>query len=364
MWRTLYVRLRYGPYLRSEEGTKEFAEHCLSRLIGKVTRKSAFYREANENLLVEKANLRMLSEELARKTVLDSGEFFSVRRRLRAGDMVIGGMFLAAILLAYTSITPLLQAHAPLEVAAWGIATVLAVALVGGGLATTERLLEALLWHRRLEAQAGEARRVEAVVWMLALAAIELALLGMAEVRASLLAQHAGRPILYAATLAFVLVLPLLGGAIRWDALRYVDAYKRTRAHRHIETRLAQIDSILRQNEEFESNFYKTECLKAWGELVAFRTVKRTLDARGGRQETLHGHFAGSYRAFQQEANWRYETDLRDLTAPSLRKLARLRKAESAGNGRSLPYLLPASTNGHDGPTAAGHEEHAPPAAS
>lgn len=322
MLRTIFYHVLYGPYLKNEDGIKEFAERSLSKLIGKVTRKSSFYREAHENLLVEKANLRLLAEELERKKVLDSGEFFSVRRRLWAGGLIILAVLLLGTFVEYASISVLIQNGASsLDYATWTIAALLAATFIGGGIATVERLLEALLWHRRIEAQAGEPGRYEAVMWGIVLFGIELALLGLADVRAGLLAQQADGSLVYLFFMISALILPVIGGAIRWDTLRYIDAYKRTQAQRHIETRLAQIDSILRQNEEFESNFYKIACLKTWREIVAFKAVKNSFDKANGIKEDLNGHFTASYRTFQEEANWRYETDLRDMTYPSLRKL-------------------------------------------
>ena len=52
------TRFRSGPYLRNEQGVQKYSEMALGQLVRTVARKSRFYREQSENLLVEKANLR------------------------------------------------------------------------------------------------------------------------------------------------------------------------------------------------------------------------------------------------------------------------------------------------------------------
>lgn len=58
-----------------------------------------------------------------------------------------------------------------------------------------------------------------------------------------------------------------------------------------------------------------------WDLLNEFRTYKDLYNERHGMVEQLGGHFAQSYDAFQREAYKRYESDLRDLMSPSMRRM-------------------------------------------
>lgn len=321
MFRRSYFKARYGSYLRNEHGIKKFAEMAMGQLIRKVTKKSAFYREMNENLLVEKANLRMRADELYEQPMLQAGEYFTVRGRLAANKIIISFVIMAAIFLFFVSITAFINQETGVEgFLRWFVASVLAVVLAGGGLVVAERLIETLIPRRRSVAGDDFGKPI-AILWGVLLFAIELAILGIVEVRADRLALAQESDVLYYGFILLTLLLPVIAGAIRWDAMRYIDAFKTTRAHRSIDSRLAQIDSILRQNEEYESNFYKVNSISYWDLVNEFKTFKDLYNERHGIVESLAGHFAQTYDAFQSEAYKRYESDLRDLTSRSIRRL-------------------------------------------
>lgn len=313
----------YGPYLRSEHGIKKFAEMAMGQLIRKVTKKSAFYREMNENLLVEKANLRMRAEELNEQPMLSAGRFFIVRRRIWANNFIIAAAILASVFIIFISVSAFLDADTQInDFVQWSVAAVLAVVMTGGGLIITERLVESVIGSRRNSDNHPEDLRKEtAVLWSILLIGIELGILGITESRADQLSSVQESGILYVGFIALSMLLPIIAGAIRWDAMQYLDRFKTTRAHREIDSRLAQIDSILRQNEEYESNFYKIRSIEMWDLLNEFRTYKDLYNERHGMVEQLGGHFAQSYDAFQREAFKRYESDLRDLMSPSMRRM-------------------------------------------
>src|SRR5690606_9349570 len=157
----------------------------------------------------------------------------------------------------------------------WFVSGVLAVVLMGGGLIVAERLLEALIPRRMLRTQGlADAMQSVAPLWGTLLIAIELAILGISEVRASMLSEATGSGILYFGFIALSMMLPVIAGAVRWDAMQFIDVYQTTLAMRQIDSRLAQIDSILRQNEEYESNFYKIKSISYWDLLNEFKTYK------------------------------------------------------------------------------------------
>lgn len=326
MFRRLYMKSRYGSYLRNEHGIKKFAEMAMGQLIRKVTKKSAFYREMNENLLVEKANLRMRADELYEQPMLRAGRFFSIRRRLWANGFIISAVIVAAIFLFFVSITAFINAETGVVgFLRWFVAAVLALVLAGGGLIVAERLIETLIPRKRKAADAEdeeeEVGMPVAFLWGMLLFAIELAILGIVEVRADSLALSQESDVLYYGFILLTMLLPVIAGAIRWDAMHYVDAYKTTRAHRQIDSRLAQIDSILRQNEEYESNYYKVNSISYWDMVNEFKTYKDLYNTRHDISEGLGGHFAQTYDAFQTEAHKRYESDIRDVTTKSMRRL-------------------------------------------
>ncbi len=322
MFRRLYFKLRYGSYLRSDHGIKKFAEMAMGQLIRRVTKKSAAYREMNENLLVEKANLRLRADELYEQPMLIAGEFFSVRRRLWANSFIIMAIIAASVVIIFVSVSAFLEGDSSVSgTLQWMVAAVLAIVLTGGGLVVTERLVETLIPSRESTRHSKDIGQAVAILWGALLVGIELAILGLTEVRAGQLGTAQTSGTLYFGFIALSMMLPIIAGVIRWDAMQFVDAYKTTRAHRDIDSRLAQIDSILRQNEEYESNFYKIKSIEYWDTLNEFRTYKDLYNAKYELVESLGGHFAQTYDAFQREAYKRYESDLRDLTTTSMRRL-------------------------------------------
>ncbi len=362
MFNYLYYKLRFGSYLKNDHGIKKFAERSMGELIRKVTKKSAFYREMNENLMVEKANLRMRSDELQAEPMLDAGEFFSMRRRLWANAAVVAAFVVAAIFLNLLSIAALVQGGSVLVgTLRWFAAAVLALVLIGGGLVVTERLIESFISPRR-DGAGREGPEISGTgvtfLWGLLLVGIELAIVGLADVQARLFVAGGGGALLYYGYIVLSMILPVVAGAVRWDAMRYIDVYKTTQANREMEGRLAQIESILRQNGEYESNFYKLNSISYWDSVNEFKTYKDNLNERSGVTERLKGHFAQSYDAFQAEAGKRYESDIRDITSKSMRKLETAegpvgsklgQDQRTGGNGRpALATPVPASAHSGD----------------
>jgi hypothetical protein len=183
--------------------------------------------------------------------------------------------------------------------------------------------------------------------------------MGLAEVRASMLAQAQDSSFLYLGYIAAAMLLPLVAGALRWDSMRYLDIYKSTRAIREIESRLAQIDSTLRQNEEYESNFYKVQSITYWDRLNEFKTYKRNYDESNGhaREKLPEGHFARTYDAFQNESYKRYTADLRDVRSTSVRRLELMEDATAgAKSGKSKKQPMPVSPKGDEGEKASGEK--------
>lgn len=323
MLRYLYFKSRYNRYLTNEHGIKKFAEMSLGQLVRKVAKKSSFYREMNENMMVEKANLRMRVNELHENPMLDPGEYFSVRRRVLANTFIMISVVILSIFLIYLSISAFFGAEGTLTtVTNWIVSVLLAIILVGGGVIITERLIEALVPELRSHAETiREPVRSVAPLWAILLTGIELALLGLSEPRAGMFAELQDSSVLYIGFIIMSMTLPLMAGAIRWDAMRFIDLYKATQAYRQIEGRLAQIDSVLRQNEEYESNFYKIKSISYWDLVNDFKTLKDNYNAKKGITEDLKGHYSQTYDSYQAEANKRYAADIRDVTSRSIRKL-------------------------------------------
>ncbi len=324
------TRFRSGPFLRNEAGVQKYAEMALGQLIRRVAKSSRIDREQSESLLVEKANLRRMQQEMTDQPVLEPGAFFKMQRRLWANQAIVAVALIGSVAIAFISISAFLEASsAQLGVWRWVLSAIFAAILGGGGLIVTERLVESVV-ARRGESEAsdedGDGRfevqpRGAAVLWMMLLLGLELGILGLAEVRASQLQAQTGSFLLYLGFLVVALLLPIVGGAMRWDAMRYVNLYKTTDLHRKVDERLSRIDSQLRQSEEFESNSYKVRLLTTWDEINGFRTIKENYNARKGITEPLTGHYASAFDLFQGEAARRYEADLRDLTSKSLRRL-------------------------------------------
>ena len=322
MFRNFRLRSQNKNYLRNEHGIKKFAEMSMGQLIRRATKKSAFYREMNENLLVEKANLRMRRDELYEQPRLEAGGFFTVRRRLWVNTVLVGLIITAAIFLNVLSVETFINdASGASGTVRWIAATLLALVLTGGGMVLAERLIGAAIPRRSVNTEANSRRPALVALWATLLVGFELAILGLADVQAAELAGSAENTLLYAGYIVASMTFPLVAGAFRWDALRFIDRYKTTRVLRQIESRLAQIDSILRQNEEFESNFYKIKSIEYWDQVNEFKTLKDNINQKKGIVEQLGGHFAQNFDAFMAEANKRYTQDIRDITTKSLRRL-------------------------------------------
>lgn len=329
MFDALGIRYRYGAYLKNENGTRRFGERALVELVRRVTRKTKFYREQSENHLVEKATLRRRLAEMEQQPRLEAGAFFSVRRRLWAETVVMAITLVAGVLLAFWSVGTFAQRLALGPVWPWIIAGVFALVLVGGGLVVAERFIEARMNRSRFSDanpdvssdEANSAPRGSSFLWGLLLLVALGALVGLSEVKARELLALTGSWWVYGGFLGLMVLLPLVAGAMRWDAMRFMDVYKTTITYRTYETRLAQVDSILRQNEETESNTYQEWLEEAWEEVNRFRTVKENYNRRKGIDEQIAGHFVASRDLFVQEAARRYENDLRSLTARSLRRV-------------------------------------------
>lgn len=340
MFRHLHYKTRYGSYLKSQHGIKKFAEMAMGQHIRKVTKKSAFYREMNENLLVEKANLRMRAEELFEQPMLNAGEFFSVRRRMWANNFIVTAVIAASVFIIAVSVSAFLAPDESISsFLQWMVSVVLAIVLTGGGLIVAERLIEVILPNRnRPNDDMDDIGASVAILWAVLLFGIELAVMGITEVRASSLSTAHGSAVLYFGFIALSMMLPVIAGAIRWDAMRYIDRFKTTRAHREIDSRLAQIDSILRQNEEYESNFYKMKSIEYWDLLNEFRTMKDLYNEKHGMVEQIGSHFSQSYDTFQREAFKRYESDLRDYSTPSMRHLEMTQSKAGSKIGQATKF--------------------------
>ncbi len=346
MFKALSYRFKYGSYLRNEQGIKKFAENALVDLLGSVTKRSRYYREMNETLLVEKTNRRVRATELGKQTMLEPSEYFSVRRRLTVNTIILGASIVASVLLTFFALTAYLDALS--QALQWFVAGVFAIVLTGMGIVSAERLLETLIPRRRFKAETDtEPRQAVAFVWAVVLVFVELALLGLSSVRASMLAEQTGQSLLYLGFVGFAMAMPLVAGAIRWDAMRFADVFKTTQAYRENEDQLARIDSTLRQNEEFESNYYKVKLNDTWNEVNAFKTYKDNYNERKGIVEHLGGHFAQSFDLFQTESVKRYEADLRDMTARGIRRLETSdARAARTQTGKLNAAPMPAASDG------------------
>ena len=322
MFKRLLLRFRYGNYLRNEHGIKKFAEMSMGQLIRKATKKSAFYREMNENLLVEKANLRMRRDELYEKPTLESSHFFSVRRELWANTFMVVFIIAAAIFLNVVAAQTFIDEATILGATlSWIASVLLAIVLTGSGVLIAERLINVLMKRRNDDEHRVRSRMVLVTLWGSLLAGIEIAILGIAEVQASNITAQGGSALLFVGYMLASALLPVIAGAFRWHSMRHIDRYKTTRVVRQIESRLAQIESVLRQNDEYESNFYKIKSIEYWDQVNEFKTLKDNVNQKRGVVEQLGGHFAQNYDQFQAEANKRYTQDIRDITTKSLRKL-------------------------------------------
>jgi len=356
MFGSLSRRFRYGSYLKNAHGIKKFAERMMGEFTRKVTKESANYREMNENLLVEKSNLRLRQNELEKNKMLDSSEFFSMRRRLRANTLIVAIFVIASIFMNVISVTAIIEGDTALySFMRWFGAIALALVLTGGGLIVTERLIESIFPQRTetTDARVRSPGLPMTILWGVLLVGILIAIYGFSGVRAAQFANGQGSGALYLGFVVLALLLPILAGAVRYDALRYIDVYKTTQSLREIESRLAQIDSILRQNGEHESNFYKVNSIKYWDRINDFKAQKDNYNEESGLVESLQGHFARSYDAFQNEAAKRYEADIRDVTSRSMRHFdsprseATGRKIGQQGGGGDL--VMPADAPEGDG---------------
>lgn len=344
----LNMRLKYGPYLKNEEGVKKFAEMAMGRLIERVTKKSAAYREMNENLLVEKANLRMRGDEIFQAPMVGIDEYFTIRRRVVGESFTAWAVVIAEIALLLNYIphyTFVMGDSTFVSLLQWFVAIVLAIVLTGLSILIAERLIESLLpvyRYKQTEPMGYRASLAVTVLWAVSLIGVEVAIIGITVAARDTQAGQLGA-VLHLGFVILAVVLPIVAGAIRWDVLHFLDAYKSTQQYRRIETRLSQIDSILRQNEEYENIFYKVKSTAYWDMINEFRTYKENHNAKEGIREDLTDHFARNNDAFQAEAQKRYDADLRDITPKAMRPSS---EKLSGGKLSQMPMAM------HEGPPA------------
>lgn len=314
MFTPLYYWFLYRAYLRHPEGTRRFAEHALGQMLERTTRRARGYRERNENLLVEKASVREQQRELSQQPLLNASTWFGIQRRFWANRIVSTLSLAGGIVLVFLALTRMLEPSA-LGSTTYVLAGLIASVLVGGASLVAERLFEGLF------ADAPSEERLPRLLWILLLVTALAAIVLLSHPFMVELAFSMRTWLVYAGALGFTLLSPLLAGAARWDALRFLEIYRTTRAVRENEIRIGQIDSILRQTEEFESSFYKVQLLACWELINGFRTVKERPRKKGLEPEDLEQHFAGSFERFQTEAALRYDSDLRDYIRHSPRRV-------------------------------------------
>jgi len=314
MFTPIYFWILYRAYLRHPQGTKRFAEHALGLMLERTTRRARGYRERNENLLVEKSSLREQQRELAQQPLLNASAWFGIQRRFWANRIVSSLALAGGTLLVFIALTRMLEPSA-LGNVAWVLVGLIASALVGGASLVAERLFEGLF------ADEASAERLPWILWVMLLLTSLSAIVLLSHPFAFELAVATRTWLAYAGVMGFTLLSPLMAGAARWDALRFLEIYRTTRAVRENEIRLGQIDSILRQTEEFESSYYKVQLLACWDLINGFYTVKGRPRRKDTVVESLDEHFAGSFERFQTEAALRYDADLRDYIRHTPRHL-------------------------------------------
>src|SRR5690625_6510637 len=134
----------------------------------------------NENLLVEKANLRMRSDELSEQHLLNAGKFFSVRRRLWANNLLLIGVMFAAFFLYHVSMMAVVGLDAGLSSFMTGLVSAfLALVLTGGGVIVTERLIESVIPAGTEDEELTARRRAVGLLWGVLLIGFELSILGL-----------------------------------------------------------------------------------------------------------------------------------------------------------------------------------------
>lgn len=333
MFTPLYYWFLYRAYLRHPEGTQRFAEHALGHMLERTTRRARGYRERNENLLVEKASLREQQRDLAQQPLLNPSAWFGIQRRFWANRAVSVLALAGGIALVFLALMRMLE-PSTLGPSGFVLAGLISSVLVGGASLVAERLFEGLF------ADVPSTERLPRLLWIVLLLTALTAIALLSHPFLVELAFAMRTWLVYSGALSFTLLSPLLAGAARWDALRFHEIYRTTRAVRENEIRIGQIDSILRQTEEFESSFYKVQLLSCWDLINGFRTVKERPRKKGLEIEPLDDHFAGSFERFQTEAALRYDADVRDYIRHSPRRV----QNGTAGTSKLEAAPLPTAT--------------------
>lgn len=343
MFDQLFFSTRNRSFLKQKDGAKKFAELVMGQLILNVSKKLAVYREMNENLQVEQESLRARLKQLQNKPALDAQNFHSVQRRIWASFLLVGFILVMSVLLNQMALSALAVEFEVLQgPVSWLLAIVLAAVLTGTGIVVAQHLIGSLFMGAKEEETFASRLDKKNMWWLWAvlLVGVELALFGIAEVAARAFAQQANASALYYGVIAMSLFLPVIGGVIRWDASRFIDRYKATQSIRSVEHRLDQINSTLRQNEKFEHTLLTRETMTHWAQLTQFKSKQ----SRMSDVESLDGHFADSFTAFQEEADKRFASGLQQRTAERWRRiLDKVQERETGATSGAAKSRIPAS---------------------
>lgn len=326
-------RQRSTPLIRQGDPAA-LAEYHLSTFLYEVVKQRKQYEEQRESLRAQRTTLRAQREELVGGDTLDEGAFQQTRRRRWIGIAVLGclGLLGAALHFATLALLPSLTASVPVRIAA---AFLLTVTLTGTGAFAVMRLLS--LQHTDVfyvsDHEARHHRRL--VGWMGLVVLIEAILVAFAW--SGLLSFAPGAFWLVAAGVLTTALLPILGGVLLYRVLIAGEAYARTRTLRKIQTRIAQIDVLIRQDDAHLANQFQKACLDAWTKLKD--DIARMDDPDQTTAPIVH-----SYQAFQDEAAQRLSSLTTETTTLDLIPSIHREGTPSVSRSARTPSMRRATT--------------------
>ena len=314
MLRELYYRLLFLSHLNNENGLRWYGERCINTLLEKARNRSSSARKRNLKLKVEQTSTGEYLKSVYVERLLEDDEYFSIRKKIRMGTFFIIGLFVTECLLGYYSTLVLVNGD---DFGVSMLRWLLAVGLTFSAISSSEKLLEALLPHRRFKSSESPPRSKPVILlWTLLFIGVQLAVIGVAETRVRDIEGGRTGSIIYYGFIALSMVLPLIAGTIAWEIFSFYDAYKQTRKYRKAQHLQKKLTHQVEKNIQREEDFYNGMLTTYWHRYNDFRSYKENYDARRGTANDKRGQYYYDFEEFKRIASLRYGPVRRDMTHP------------------------------------------------
>lgn len=313
MFRYFYYRyIRYGQEFKNPKGISIFAGYCMDSLTDRTIRKGLKIKENIGLLEKKKGDLTHRRDEITKFTILENDEYYSLRRRIRTGFILLFVLVLAEFGLNY--FTTFIILGPELKGLTWSlIRLALALSVTVMAIISSERFLEEILPKKKYAAApkqsaTGNISIPVMILWFLCLAFVEWAIYNFGLLRAHDFESGSIGPELTRAMIILSMIIPVVAGGVGWDIMNYYDAYKNRRLYDNIIQKLNKIGMRANLLKERKNNYFQKECTDYWHTFNVLKTYKENYNIKRKISEgdLAENHFAKDFDKFKKQALNRY----------------------------------------------------------